>query len=270
MQQSAIFNRSNASQLEPQSMAMATDLITASFDVLANAMYRSEPAPNMFCLKSFLVNKVPILLLQLSGSIYPMTVDMCITQALGRVDPNAFPAFSQGFDDIMGNNSSLSDVRQDFLNACALHGLLSITAVERLLGETPMQGPPEIRFDKKQLLEQCKNNFDKVNTYIDELDNLNGNAGAIVGAVTEVRSCHIISDLRANATKFISHLCDTQMTMYLKQISCMIFKKPQAMDVMLQFTSPASILQPLAQFLDDWHYDSDQGGPRFEHDKLRC
>jgi len=230
-------------KLEPQSMAMATDLITASFDVLANAMYRSEPAPNMFCLKSFLVNKVPILLLQLSGSIYPMTVDMCITQALGRVDPNAFPAFSQGFDDIMGNNSSLSDVRQDFLNACALHGLLSITAVERLLGETPMQGPPEIRFDKKQLLEQCKNNFDKVNTYIDELDNLNGNAGAIVGAVTE----------------FISHLCDTQMTMYLKQISCMIFKKPQAMDVMLQFTSPASILQPLAQFLDDWHYDSDQG-----------
>ncbi|KAH9881692.1 mediator complex subunit [Plenodomus lingam] len=230
-------------KLETQSMAMATDLITASFDILANAMYRSEPASNMFCLKSFLVNKIPILLSQLSASIFPMTLEMCITQALSHVDPNAFPAFSQGFDDMMGNNTSLSDVRQDFLNACALHSLIPSAAVERLLGETPMQGPPETRYDKKTLLDQCKSNFDKVNTYIDELDNLDGNAGAIVGAVTE----------------FISHLCETQTTMYLKQISCMIFKKPQAMDVMLQFTSPASILQPLSQFLDDWHYDSDQG-----------
>lgn len=39
------------------------------------------------------------------------------------------------------------------------------------------------------------------------------------------------------------------------------------MDVMLQFTSPASILQPLAKFLDDWHYDSDQGGQHLEHFK---
>jgi mediator of RNA polymerase II transcription subunit 5 len=59
--------------------------------------------------------------------------------------------------------------------------------------------------------------------------------------------------------QFIAHLCDTQMTMYLKQLSSLLFKKPQAMDVILQFTSPASILQPLCQCLDDWHYESDQG-----------
>lgn len=165
---------------------MATHLITASFDILANAMYRSEPTSTMFCLKSFLVNKVPILLTQISASIFPVTIEMCITTALGHVDPHAFPAFSQGFEDMMGNNNSLSDVRQDFLNSCALHGLIPATTVERLLGETPMQGPPETKFDKKQLLDQCKNNFDKVGTYIDELENLDGNAGAIVGAVTEV------------------------------------------------------------------------------------
>ena len=165
---------------------MATDLITAGFDILANAMYRSEPAQTMFCLKSFLVNKVPVLLSQISSSIYPMTVEISITQALSHVDPNAFPAFSQGFDEMMGNNNSLSDVRQDFLNACALHGLIPVATVERLLGETPMQGPPETKFEKKQLLDQCKSNFDKVSMYIDELENLDGNAGAIVGAVTEV------------------------------------------------------------------------------------
>jgi mediator of RNA polymerase II transcription subunit 5 len=49
------------------------------------------------------------------------------------------------------------------------------------------------------------------------------------------------------------------MTMYLKQICNLLSKKPQAMDVMLQFTSPARIVRPLCQFLDEWHYDSDQG-----------
>ena len=149
-------------------------------------MYRSELTQNMFCLKSFLVNKIPILLLQLSGSIFPMTLEMCIAQALSHVDPNAFPAFSQGFDDMMGNNNALSDVRQDFLNSCALHGLIPTGAVERLLGETPMQGPPETKLDKKLVLDQCKINFDKIGTYIDELESFDGNAGAIVAAITEV------------------------------------------------------------------------------------
>ncbi|KAH8625849.1 hypothetical protein IG631_19728 [Alternaria alternata] len=167
---------------------MATDLITAAFDVLANAMYRSEPPQTMFYLKSFLINKVPLLLAQLTGSIFPMTVEMCITQALSHVDPHAFPSFSQGFDDIMGsNNNSLSDVRQDFLNACALHALIPTGTVERLLGEAPMQGPPSKRYERKELLNQCKSNFDKVSTFIDELESLDGNAGAIVAAVTDVR-----------------------------------------------------------------------------------
>ncbi|KAL7776845.1 hypothetical protein CFE70_007265 [Pyrenophora teres f. teres 0-1] len=227
--------------LEAQNMA--TDLITAAFDILANAMYRNEQSETLFYLKSFLINKVPILLTKLSGSIFPMTVEMCITQALSHVDPHAFPSFSQGFDDIMGSNNSLSDVRQDFLNACALHGLIAAGTVERLLGEAPMQGPPAKRYERKELLNQCKTNFDKISLYIDELENVDGNAGAIVAAVTD----------------FISHLCETQTTMYLKQLSCLIFRKPQAMDVMLQFTSPPSILRPLCQFLDDWHYDSDQG-----------
>jgi mediator of RNA polymerase II transcription subunit 5 len=168
---------------------MATDLITAAFDILANAMYRSEPAQTMFALKSFLVNKVPILLIQLSASIFPMTPELSITQALRQVDPNAFPSFSQGFDDMLGNDNSLSDVRLDFLNSCALHGLIAANTVERLLGEAPMKGPPPIKHTKKDLLAHFKNNFELVNMYITELSALDGNGGAIVGAVTEV--CHL-------------------------------------------------------------------------------
>ena len=172
-------------QMDAQSMA--TDLITAAFDILANAMYRSEPSQTMFSLKSFLVNKIPLLVAQLTAPIYAMNTEMCITQALSHVDPNAFPAFSQGFDD-MGNNSSLADVRQDFLNACALHGLIPANIIERLLGEPPLQGPPETKYVKLDLVSQCKDQFEKVNMYIEELENIDGNAGAIVTAITEVLS----------------------------------------------------------------------------------
>ncbi|KAF2656859.1 Med5-domain-containing protein [Lophiostoma macrostomum CBS 122681] len=223
---------------------MATELVTAAFDILANALYRSESSQTMFCLKSFLINKIPILLTQLSTSIYPMTPELCITQALSHVDPNAFPPFSQGLDDLMGNNNSLSDVRQDFLNACALHSLIPTNAVERLLGEAPMQGPPQTRYTKKDLLAQFKINYEKVNLFIDELENLDGNAGAIVGALVE----------------FIANLCETQITMNLKTICNVLSRKPQAMDVLLQFASPASILRPLCVFLDEWRYEGDQAG----------
>jgi mediator of RNA polymerase II transcription subunit 5 len=59
--------------------------------------------------------------------------------------------------------------------------------------------------------------------------------------------------------QFISYLCETNMTPYLKSICNLLSKKPQALDVMLLFTSPASILRPLCQFLDNWQYDGDQG-----------
>ena len=87
----------------------------------------------------------------------------------------------------MGNNNSLSEVRQEFLNACALHSLIQTSTIERLLGEAPLQGPPKIKYSKLKLFAQCKDNFERVYAYIEELENLDGNAGAIVGAVTEVR-----------------------------------------------------------------------------------
>ena len=171
-------------QIDTQNIA--SDLITAAFDVLANGIYRNESNQAMFSFKSFLINKIPLLLAQLHSSAM-FAPEFAVTQALSHIDPNAFPAFSQGFEDMMGSNTSLADVRQDFLNSCALHSLIPANAVERLLGETPMQGPPETKYVKGELLRQCKENFDKVNMLIDELENLDGNAGAIVGALTDVR-----------------------------------------------------------------------------------
>ncbi|KAK8197736.1 mediator complex, subunit Med5 [Phyllosticta capitalensis] len=223
--------------------SLAIDLITASFDVLAaNSTYRSESNETLFNFRSFLVNKVPTLLAVLAGSMFPpLTPEMCITQALNHIDRNAFPSFSQAFGDGVSVNSALSDVRQDFLFACALHQLIPEASIERLLGETPMNGVAEKHL-KENLVAQCSNNFERVEEYLNEMEGMDGNAGTIVQAMTEL----------------IRNLCMARDTVSLKTICNALSRKPRSLDVMFQYTSPASILQPLCQLLDSWKHEEEQ------------
>jgi len=46
--------------------------------------------------------------------------------------------------------------------------------------------------------------------------------------------------------------------MSLKSMCNALSSKPQILDVVLQFTSSVSILQPLCQLLDAWRYEDDQ------------
>jgi len=47
--------------------------------------------------------------------------------------------------------------------------------------------------------------------------------------------------------------------MLLKSACNFILSTKQALDVIMQFTSPTSILLPLCNYLDAWSYDDDQG-----------
>ena len=173
----------------------------------------------------------------------PLTPEYCIRQALSQVDPNAFPSFSQSFE-IMGNSNMLSDVRQDFLLACALHHLIPEDIIEQLLGEPPMSGlPPGGRHVRENLVAQCSANSERVEEIANELEKVDGNAGAIVGALTEI----------------IRNWCATKETMSLKTVCNSLSRKPQSMDIIMQFTSPSSVLRPLCVLLDTWRYEEDQG-----------
>jgi mediator of RNA polymerase II transcription subunit 5 len=163
------------------------ELITATFDVLSNAMYRNESTRNMFVFRSFLVNKLPPFIAGMAAtSIEQIPMEMCISHALNRVDPNAFPSFSQMFE--MQGNTVLSDVRQEFLFACALHRLIPEASIERLLGENPMQTlPVGGRYVKNDIVAQILSNQGAADRLISEIELMEGNAGAVVAAVTDVR-----------------------------------------------------------------------------------
>jgi mediator of RNA polymerase II transcription subunit 5 len=87
----------------------------------------------------------------------------------------------------MQGNSILSDARQEFLFACASHRLIPESSIERLLGENPMQTlPVGGPYQKEDLISQINSHPDRADQLIGEIESMEGNAGAIVGAITEV------------------------------------------------------------------------------------
>lgn len=164
--------------------ALVMDLTTAAFDVLYNGVHRNESSRTMFLFRTFLVNKLPAFFAAMTAaSMVPIPMEMCITQALNRLDPNSFPSFSQMFS--RQGSSILSDARQEFLFACASHRLIQESSIERLLGENPMQTVPVGGpYQKDDLVSQINNSPERAEQLIGEITSMEGNAGAIVGAIT--------------------------------------------------------------------------------------
>ncbi|EHK96562.1 putative Mediator of RNA polymerase II transcription subunit 5 [Glarea lozoyensis 74030] len=155
-----------------------------------NATSRNERGQTITIIRSFLINKIPLLLTTLSSTLFPpLTAEYCITEALNRVDTNAFPTLSNMFDESSNNNMFSDSVRQDFCFACCLHGLIEESSIETLLGDIPMQSlPAGGRYVKQDLVQQCLSDPGRAEALISELGNMDGNVGAVSQAITETPS----------------------------------------------------------------------------------
>ncbi len=166
-------------------VSMFIDIVVATFDVLSNGQARSEGQQAINLYRSFLTNRLPTILCLIStSSLEPVPASLCISQALGRIDLAAFPL--SAYD--MSGRSALTGVRQEFVFACAVHGLILEASVENLLGEKPMQSlPSHGLYEKDQLVQQIGANAQRAEQLIKEVELMEGNAGAIVAAIIEVR-----------------------------------------------------------------------------------
>ncbi|KAI9733516.1 MAG: mediator complex subunit [Claussenomyces sp. TS43310] len=236
--------------------ATCTDLILSSFDVLANAIFRNESTQTTILLRSFLINKVPLILTVLSQSLFPpITAEFCITEALSHVDTNTFPTFSSMFEETASGNMFSDSVRQDFCFACCLHDLIPEASIERLLGEIPMQTlPAGGRYVKEALVQQCLSDPERIEGLVEELEHMDGNVGAASQALTEM----------------IGQFCRSKETMSLKALCSHLARKPSSMDIMLLFEKPATILRPICKLLDGWRYDEDQGEYQPVYEEFGC
>ncbi|KAH6606352.1 mediator of rna polymerase ii transcription subunit 5 [Trichoderma cornu-damae] len=223
----------------------AIDLILASFDLLANAVFRNEGPRDAHLLRSFLTNKVPLILAQLCppGFSTP-SAEFCITEALSQVDTSVFPTASLMFDESRNNNPYTESVREEFCSACALHGLIEREHVERILGESSMSyEPSQEKYSKEKLVQSCLSDPDKIQVLIRDMDKMDGNVGAVCQALVEL----------------LRQLCNSKETMSLKLLCSQLVQKPQSLDVLLLFEKLPAVLEPICQLLDGWRYEEDQG-----------
>ena len=164
--------------------------MTASFDALANAINRTESTDSINVVHSFLINKIPTILILYVPTLFPpLTIESCISQALNRMDPTAYISYTQMLDPLVGSAGMLADARAEFLFACALHGLIPEQSIERILEDPPMQSMSEAgKLEKDKLLAQCMESPARAEELIVELENMDGNASEIVAALIEVSS----------------------------------------------------------------------------------
>ena len=237
---------------------LVTDVITAAFDVLGNAINRTEPAGSLNVYRSFLSNKLPSILESFSAIMYPpLTIENCITEALNRLDSSGDPFATQTYDLL----SSSAEARQEFLFSCALFKLIPESSIESILGDVPMQSLPEAgKYMKADLVTQCTTNPNRIEELIGELENMEGNSGEIVIALVEVgcASNGMALLLLIIVHKIIQKLCLEKDSITLKSVCIALCRKPPTLDVILLFTEPSGILQPLCGLLDHWQNHEDQ------------
>lgn len=216
---------------------VALQLIIASFDVLYNACVRRESDARIKVAQSFLCNKVPLLLAMLGAFIAPLTTEACIEMACTQIIVDA-P------DPVEANAATMREklvrARLDFLQACALHHLVSEPAISRIVQE-PVTLPKIPRLSKDSLVSQCNNNIGQLENYMKYLSGMQGNAGAVAGCIAEV----------------INGLCMNKDTMSLKNLCGILAKHVKELDIVILHVQPVAILQLLCGVLDNWVHDPD-------------
>ncbi|CAK4010988.1 Mediator of RNA polymerase II transcription subunit 5 [Lecanosticta acicola] len=232
---------------DPQSMMV--DLMAAAFDVLTNAILRKESRQDVKVARSFLCNKVPVVMAMLSGNMPPGTADTCIQMALvpgGMISMDPLPPITAGANEVREN---LKQTRLDFLQACALHGLTSENTISGII-QGSVTLPRVIKQNKDTLVAQCTNNISRFEAILEDVEAMQGNAAAISGCVFET----------------VNNLCMSKDTMSLKSACNALLKKIPRMDIILQYGEPRMLLSPLCTLLSDWMHDQDQSEftPQYE------
>lgn len=216
----------------------AVDLLLASFDVLTNAMLRKEPRQSVKVIRSFICNKVPLLLSFLSGYMTSATIETCIQMAFMAISMDPLSPISAGAE---GVRDLLKTTRLEFLQACALHTICSEGTISAILQES-VALPRVTRYVKEGLVAQCATNTSRLEGLIQDLEAMQGNAGAIAGCIVDT----------------INNFCANKDTMSLKTACNALTRKVSNLDIVMQYTQPAILLASLCTLLNGWAHDQDQ------------
>ena len=229
----------------------AVDLLVACFDVLTNALLSREPTQNVRFIRSFICQKVPLLLNSLLGYSGPGAVESCVQVSFMAITMDPLAPLSTGATEA---RDVLKKTKLEFLFACALHSLVSERAIANLVHEQSVVMPKTTKYTKESLMTQTSNNTGRLDTVIQELDLMNGNASAISGCIVDT----------------INNLCASRDTAELRTVCTSLTKKFPNIDVIMLFTQPTNIFLPLCNILNDWVHDQESSEFQPPYEEFAC
>ncbi|WPH01014.1 mediator of rna polymerase ii transcription subunit 5 [Acrodontium crateriforme] len=233
------------------SQSLAVDFLIAAFDTLTNALLRKEPRQTVKEIRSFICNKIPIVLAMISGYITPLSAEACIQMAFMAITMDILPPISAGSTDV---REMLKRTRFEFLQACSMHGLVTEAAITGITQEPLPNMPRVAKQSRENLVAQCNSNAGRLETLVDDLQSMNGNVGAVASCVVDV----------------INNLCITKDTMSLKSFCNILMTRIPDVDIILQYTQPTNLMLPLASLLNEWVHDQDQTEFTPSYEEFSC
>lgn len=239
------------------------DFILACFDLLGLSISRGDSPERCFVQHSFLTNKAPTIAAFLSSaSFVPVDGEFLISQALARLDPSMFGSFSDGTF-LEGQGNLLADARRHFVLACVNIGIFGPDGAERLLGEQiPADTQLEGRVQKQNLLEECRNDTQKLHQLIEKFDVHDGNTPTRVEVIAEVFSRAILciyESLTIAFSQIFHETCTSRDKVALKNLCNQISRNPLTLDAIALYTDIRSFSQPMCFLLAEWKHDEDEG-----------
>ncbi|KAK4575185.1 hypothetical protein LTR86_001037 [Recurvomyces mirabilis] len=219
--------------------SLTLQLIHAAFDVLTSHLVCGGQPHEVLLIRSFICNKLPVLLSMLATFTSPGTIEVCIQNAFLAVAMDPIPPISAGSSEA---TDTLRRARLDFLHACIMHGVITEATVHAVVQGASTAIPKVVKYSKEGLLSQCTNNIGRLESLARELPSMHGNAAAISLCLVDL----------------IGNLCANKDTMSLKSVCNTLVRRVSDIDIVLQHTQPAMLLLPLCTVLNDWVHDQDQ------------
>jgi len=144
------------------------DMVLAGFDLLVLQANRGDAEDHAFAARSFIVNKLPLLLLSISSvAIIPPSMPLVLQQALGRVETTV-------------------PQRTAFVTACAIHNLIAEDDIERITAIRVSSHQAGAQAHQATLSQQYKANPQVVDKFVAALELLDGNAAAYAETIVDV------------------------------------------------------------------------------------
>lgn len=222
---------------------MFTDLVVASFDVLqrSHSRQRNRQSLDRWC--SFIVNKLPTLLSVISASSFgSFSTEEALKNALQYVNSE----FSSPY-----LTTSLSIIKNRFVQVCALYRLLAVSNVSFVAGtpEADFSHAPTLH-TKEDLVNQMRSTQLNPTKLLKDFRKLDGNAANIASAVAEI----------------IHWYCQSKETPQLKELAAAMLRQPEIIDSISLYIQPGYILGPLCRLLDGWTWNDlhGEGQPLYE------